>query len=60
VLVALLFGLLPIAQAGRMCLALAGALSLAAAAVSSLRLGERLPTDQPRNLEAEAEAAAEG
>jgi len=31
-----------------------------AAAVSSLRMGERLPADQPRNLEAEAEAAAEG
>ncbi len=60
VMVALLFGLLPIGQAGRMCLALAGALSLAAAAVSSLRLGEHLPADQPRDLDAEAEAAAEG
>jgi len=60
VLVALLFGLLKIGEAGRVCLALAGGLSLAAAAVSSLRLNERLPVDQPRDLEAEAEAAAEG
>jgi DHA2 family multidrug resistance protein-like MFS transporter len=61
VLAALLFGLLPIGQAGRVSLALAGALSLVAAAVSSLRLSERLPADQPRDLEAEAEAAgAEG
>jgi DHA2 family multidrug resistance protein-like MFS transporter len=60
VLVALLFGLLPIGEAGRVSLAVAGALSLAAAAVSSLRLKHSLPADQPRNLEAEVEAAAEG
>jgi DHA2 family multidrug resistance protein-like MFS transporter len=60
VLVALLFRLLPIGEAGRLCLAIAGGLSVAAAVVSSLRLGQSLPpADQPR-VEAEAEAAAEG
>jgi len=60
VLVALMFGLLPIGEAGRAALALAGALSVAAAAVSSLRLGHSLPHEGPRDIEAEVEAAAEG
>jgi len=60
VLVALLFRLLPIGEAGRLCLAVAGGLSVVAALVSSLRLGHSLPSaDQPR-VDAEAEAAAEG
>jgi hypothetical protein len=60
VVVALLFRLLPIGEAGRLCLGFAGALAVAAAAVSSLRLGHSLPADQARGVEAEAGAAAEG
>jgi len=60
VLVSLLFRLLPIGEAGRLALGFAGGLSLAAAAVSGLRLRHSLPTDQPRAGEVEAEAAAEG
>jgi DHA2 family multidrug resistance protein-like MFS transporter len=60
VLVALLFRLMPIGEAGRLALAFAGGLSVAAAGVSGLRLGHALPTDQPRTPEVEAEAAAEG
>ena len=60
VLVALLFQLMPIGQAGRLSLAFAGGLAVAAAGVSSLRLGHGLPADQPRTAEVEAEAAAEG
>jgi MFS transporter, DHA2 family, multidrug resistance protein len=61
VLVALLFRLLPIGEAGRLALAFAGGLALAAAGVSSLRLGHSLPAaDQPALMDAEAEASAEG
>jgi DHA2 family multidrug resistance protein-like MFS transporter len=60
VLVALLFRLLPIDEAGRLSLAFAGGLGVAAAVVSSLRLRDRSSVDQPRAAEAEAEAAAEG
>jgi hypothetical protein len=45
VLVALLFRLLPIGQAGRWALVAAGVLGVAAALVSSLRLGHSLPSD---------------
>jgi DHA2 family multidrug resistance protein-like MFS transporter len=60
VLAALLFRLLPIGEAGRLSLALAGGLGVAAALVSSLRLNHSLPADQPHGAEAEMEAAAEG
>jgi DHA2 family multidrug resistance protein-like MFS transporter len=58
VTVALLFHLASIATAGRWCLAVAGVLSMAAAGVSSLRLGQKLPSEAPSPID-EAEAAAE-
>ncbi len=58
VLVALLFRLLPIGQAGRWALAAAGVLGVAAAVVSSLRLGHHLPADAPKAVE-EVEAMAD-
>jgi len=61
VLVALLFGLLPIAEAGRLCLGFAGALGVIAAIVSSLRLAHSLPGESSRaaDVDAEVEASAE-
>ena len=60
VLVALLFRLLPIGEAGRLSLAFAGGLGVVAAVVSSLRLGRSQTADARPAAEAEAEAAAEG
>jgi DHA2 family multidrug resistance protein-like MFS transporter len=61
VLVALLFGLLPIGEAGRLCLGVGGALGVIAAIVSSLRLAHSLPGEPSRaaDVEAEVEASAE-
>ena len=58
VMVAFLFHILPIGVAGRWCLALAGALGVAAAVISSLRLGKASPSDTPRH-EVEVEVSAE-
>ena len=58
VLVAVLFRMLPIVEAGRWALAAAGVLGIAAALVSSLRLGHKLPADAPRVAE-DAEALAD-
>ena len=61
VMVAFLFHLLPIGAAGRWCLALAGALGVAAAVVSGFRLGHSLPSEKPQaaEIDAELEASAE-
>ncbi len=58
VLVALLFRILPIGEAGRWALAAAGVLGVAAAIVSSLRLGQTLPPETAGVYEAEAVADA--
>ena len=58
VLVALLFRVLPIGEAGRWALAAAGVLGVAAAIVSSLRLGQTLPPETAGAHEAEAVADA--
>jgi DHA2 family multidrug resistance protein-like MFS transporter len=58
VLVALLFGLLPIGAAGRLGLGLAGGLGVIAAVVSSLRLAHALPPEPSRVAEVEAELDA--
>jgi DHA2 family multidrug resistance protein-like MFS transporter len=61
VMVAFLFHLLPAGVAGRWQLALGGALGVAAAIISSLRLGQTLPpeTSHAAEIDAELEASAE-
>ena len=55
VLVAVMFRLLPIGEAGRWCLGAGAILAIAGATVSALRLGRALPAEAP---DAAAEAAA--
>lgn len=60
VIVAMLFRALPMNEANRWALIVAAGLGILGAAVSSLRLGRRLPTDTPAQADATASLADPG